>query len=416
MQELLNALFSLRPEGWLTLLLLMAPLTLYFTVSLLAAARERGQERTRLGLVREKIAVALDTEDPPESDEMAEDALAAVKTFPASSAIRRAVVAATRARTLATPDMQAATDAVTAASEARLSTVRNIPNLLMLAGLLGTVLGLAGSIGTLVEPIRNAASATEPGQLATALGQTMSVMQGAFGASLWGILLSLATGIFYALAARQQEAFQDELSAFVHAELMPATFPRALTSQMERMSRYLRDAGQSFQDIHRRLQEVAGQLETVLGQAGDTLGQSLDGLARTSTQIETAFGNIDTSVQQLTQGLSRGVSELVQAQEGAAASLRSSSREMEKNLSAQATSITRLQETVTDNTSTLLQRVQTVGDSLSHASKKFEEAGSNLQVEQSSYAARLDHNFEQLTRALTPVNAPRGDVAPAASD
>jgi hypothetical protein len=50
MQELLNALFSLRPEGWLTLLLLMAPLTLYFTVSLLAAAREspwRWTPRTR---------------------------------------------------------------------------------------------------------------------------------------------------------------------------------------------------------------------------------------------------------------------------------------------------------------------------------------------------------------------------------
>lgn len=416
MQEIINTMFWLRPEGWLTLWGLMIPLALVFALALLKAARERAQERTRLKLVREKIAVALDTEDPPESDEMAEEALAAVASFPASSAIHRAVVAVTRARTLATPDVQAATDAVSAVCEARLSTVRNIPNLLMLAGLLGTVLGLAGSIGTLVEPIRNAARATEPGQLASALGQTMSVMQGAFGASLWGILLSLITGIAYALAARQQEAFQDELSAFVHAELVPATFPRALTSQMERMSRYLRDAGQSFQDIHRRLQEVAGQLETVLGQAGDTLGQSLDGLAKTSTQIETVFGNIDTSVQQLTQGLGRGVSELVQAQEGAATSLRSSSREMEKNLSAQATSITRLQATVENSTSTLLQRVQTVGDSLSHASKKFEEAGSNLQVEQSSYAARLDHNFEQLTRALMHGSAPRGDVAPAASD
>ncbi|EYB66506.1 hypothetical protein DEIPH_ctg103orf0032 [Deinococcus phoenicis] len=411
MQALIHALLSLRPEGWLTLILLMAPLTVYFIVNLLAAARERHQERTRLKLVREKIAVALDTEDPPESDEMAEDALAAVKTFPASSAIRRAVVAVARARTLATPDIQAATDTVVASSEARLSTVRNIPNLLMLAGLLGTVLGLAGSIGTLVEPIRNAARATEPGQLASALGQTMSVMQGAFGASLWGILLSLGTGIAYALAARQQEAFQDELSAFVHAELVPAIFPRALTSQMERMSRYLRDAGQSFQDIHKRLQEVAGQLETVLGQAGDTLGQSLDGLARTSTQIETVFGNIDTSVQQLTQGLSRGVSDLVQAQEGAAASLRASSAEMERSLSAQANKVEHLQETINTQTSALLGRVQTVGDALSNASKKFEEAGSNLQTEQSNYAARLDRNFEQLTRALA-----RGDVAPAAGD
>lgn len=411
MQTLIQTLFWLRPEGWLTLWLLMIPLTALFVLTLIKAAAERSLERTRLKQVREKIAVALDSDDPPESDEMAEDALGAVKGFPERSAIRRAVVAVARARTLATPDVQAASDAVIAVSEAQLSTVRNIPNLLMLAGLLGTVLGLAGSIGTLVEPIRNAARATEPGQLAGALGQTLSVMQGAFGASLWGILLSLGTGVVYALAARQQEAFQDELLAFVHAELVPATFPRALTSQMERMSRYLRDAGQSFQDIHKRLQDVAGQLETVLGQAGDTLGQSLDGLAKTSTQIETVFGNIDTSVQQLTQGLGRGVSELVQAQESAATSLRTSSREMEKNLSAQATSITRLQDTVTHNTERLLERVQTVGDALSRASGKFEEVGADFQVEQSNYAARLDRNFEQLTRTLA-----RGDAAPAASD
>lgn len=411
MQELIKTMVELRPEGWLTLVVIMLPLTVMFVAALLGAARTRQKERTFLKLVRERLAPALDSDDPPESDEMAEDALAIAKTFPERSVVRRAVVAVARARMLATPDVKAATDAVTAVSEAPLAGVRNIPNLLMLAGLLGTVLGLAGSIGTLVEPIRNAARATEPGKLAEALGDTMSVMQGAFGASLWGILLSLCTGVAYALAARKQEAFQDEMLAFVHTELVPATFPRALTSQMERMSRYLRDAGQSFQDIHRRLQDVAGQLETVLGQAGTTLGQSLDGLAKTSTQIETVFGNIDTSVQQLTHGLSQGVSDLVQAQEGAATSLRASSREMEKSLSAQAHKLEHLQETINSQTSSLLQRVQTVGDQLSNASRKFEQAGSDFQVEQSNYAARLDRNFEQLTLALT-----QNDAVSAAND
>ncbi|MCD0176589.1 hypothetical protein IHN32_11620, partial [Deinococcus sp. 14RED07] len=281
-----------------------------------------------------------------------------------------------------------------------LAAARNIPNLLMLAGLLGTVFGLAGSISSLSGPIRNAARATEPGELANALGNTMSVMQGAFGASLWGILLSLGTGIVYTLASRTQEAFQDQLTAFVHAELVPATFPKAITSQMERMGRYLRDAGNSFQDIHKRLQDVAGQLETVLGQAGDTLGQSLTQLAQTSTQIETVFGSMDESVRQLTAGLNQGVSDLVQAQESAATSLRSSSHEITGQLSAQATSITRLQETVTTETTRLLERVSTVGDALSRASGKFEKAGEVFQTEQSNYAARLDSNFEQLTRTL----------------
>lgn len=401
MQNFFSAMFQLRPEGWLTLLLIMLPMSLYFLAAVSRAASTRRAELGRLKIVREKISVALDSDDPPESDEMAEDALGAVRNFPESSAVRKAVVAVTRARSLATPDLQAASGAINAASESELAAVRNIPNLLMLSGLLGTVLGLAGSIGSLVEPIRNAARATEPGELAGALANTMSVMQGAFGASLWGILLSLLAGIMYALASRQQEAFQDRLSEFVHAELVPATFPRAITSQMERMGRYLRDAGNSFQDIHKRLQEVAGQLETVLGKAGETLGQSLTQLSGTSAQIEKVFGNMDQSVQQLTAGLSQGVGDLVQAQESAATSLRSSSRELAGHLEQQATTITRLQSTVETQTSTLLERVGTVGDALNRAGKQFEDAGSVIQTEQSNYAARLDRNFENLTKVLS---------------
>ncbi|UTA50118.1 hypothetical protein MSS93_10025 [Deinococcus radiodurans] len=225
MSEFLNTLFQLRPEGWLVLLAVMLPLTLYFMRALAVARQRRQQERSFLEQIRQVVLPALDTEDPPESDEVAEDAWRAAQALPATSAVRQAVVAVTRARTLATPDLQAATQAVGAAAQAGLSSARNIPNLLMLAGLLGTVMGLAGSIGTLVTPIRNAARATEPGELADALASTMSVMQGAFGASLWGILLSLGTGVAFALAARAQETFEDELNAFVHAELVPATFP-----------------------------------------------------------------------------------------------------------------------------------------------------------------------------------------------
>ena len=402
--DLLLSLLRLRIEGWIVVGVFMLPLTLYFAVALGRAAKTRRDERGRLAAVRQKINVALDNDDPPESDEMAEDALGVVRSFPVRSAVRQAVVAVTRARGLATPDLQAASGAVSAAAEAELAAVRNIPNLLMLSGLLGTVLGLAGSIGSLVGPIRNAARATEPGALAGALANTMSVMQGAFGASLWGILLSLVTGVLFTLASRQQEAFQDELSAFVHAELVPATFPRAITAQMERMGRYLRDAGNSFQDIHLRLQDVAGQLETVLGKAGDTLGQSLTQLSGTSAQIEKVFGNMDESVKQLTTGLSQGVSDLVQAQESAATSLRSSSGELASHLSQQATTISRLQNTVETQTSTLLERVGRVGDALSKASSKFEEAGSALQTEQSSYAARLDRNFETLHKVLGKQN------------
>jgi len=401
MQQLIQTLFWLRPESWFIVTFVMLPLGLYFLAVLIGVRRFRGQEAVRLKLIREKITPHLDAEDAEDAEDLAEDVRALALTFPAASVVRQLVVAVSRARVLATPDMQAVTSALGVMTESRLATVRNIPNLLMLAGLLGTVVGLAASLGSLAPQIASAAKATEPGDLARALGGTLDVMQSAFGASLWGIVLSLIASVIYTFVSRGQEHFQDGLTAFAHAELVPAVFPRALTGQMDKLGRYLRDAGNSFQDIHVKLQGVAGQLETVLGQAGATLGESLTKLSETSAQVGTVFGSMDQTVKDLTNGLNKGVSELVQAQEGAATSLRASSQEIQQRLGEQAHTVSRLQETVTERTSSILQRVQDVSDALGRAGSKFEQSGEMFQTEQSNYAARLDRNFEQLARKLT---------------
>ncbi|UFA51887.1 methyl-accepting chemotaxis protein [Deinococcus radiophilus] len=404
----LTAFTQLRQEGWIILGALMVPLTVFFVWGLLRAAQQRQAERRQMAEVSSLLNEhnPYDPEEPPDSEDLAEAVREKMEQLPAGGAVRRAMQLVDRARMMATPDLEGGVEAVQAASGAPLAAVRNVPNLLMLSGLLGTVLGLAGSIGTLAEPIRNAATATEPGALAKALAETMTLMQGAFGASLWGILLSLATGIAYALAARQQEQHQDQLAEFIHVDLVPALFPRAITGQMERMGRYLKTAGDSFENIHVKLSSVAGQLETVLGQAGETLGQSLTQLSATSTQIETVFGEMNQSVSELTEGLSRGVSDLVQAQEGAAQSLQTSSRELQDHLSQQAQIVTGLQETVGERTSLLLERVDQVGDNLGRAAKNFEQAGQSIQAENSAYASRLDRNFERLERQLSRQETP----------
>lgn len=413
MQQLFQTLFQLRPESWLIVIFVMLPLSLYFGVVLIGAARFRRTETTHLKLIREKITPQLDSEDGDidDADDLAEDLRALALNFPADSVVRQLVVAVSRARLLATPDMQAVTSALSVMTESRLATVRNIPNLLMLAGLLGTVLGLAASLGKLAPQIASAAKATEPGELARALGGTLEVMQSAFGASLWGILLSLAASLLYTFVSRSQEHFQDSLTAFAHAELVPAVFPRALAGQMDKLGRYLRDAGSSFQEIHVKLQGVAGQLETVLGQAGATLGDSLTKLSETSAQVGAVFGSMDQTVKELTEGLNKGIGELVQAQEGAATSLRASSQEIQQRLGEQAHTVSRLQETVTDRTSSILQRVQEVSEALGRAGNKFEQSGEALQVEQSNYAARLDRNFDELTRTLGQTQAAQSQAA-----
>ena len=400
MEQLLSALLNLRPEGRLVLLVIMLPLTVYFLLTVLRARREAGTEHTRLQAVRARVQPALDTEDPPEAEEMADEALEVVRAYPEGSLIRRVVLAVTRARTLATPDTQAATEAVIQVGESRLGLVRNVPNLLMLAGLLGTVLGLAGSLSTLAPQLAAAAQATAPTQLAQSLGQTMTAMQGAFGCSLWGILLSLTASIIYSLVSRRQEAFQDEVAQFVHSELIPAVFPRTLTSQMDRMSRHLRDVSSGFRDIHSQFTAVAGQFETVMSRAGETLGQSLERLTETSSQVGEVFGNMDRTVRDLSQRLGEGVAQLAQAQEGAASSLRVNSKEMQQHLEGQTRTVGKLQEQVTLDTERLLKGIDAVSAALGRAGQKFEDSGLTFRTEQSAQAARLDRHFETLSGSL----------------
>ena len=400
MDHLFSALLNLRPEGWLVLLVIMLPLTVYFAVTVLWARLDAHTEHTRLRAVQVKVQPALDTEDPPEAEEMAEEVLAVARSYPERSLIRRVVVAVTRARTLATPDTQAATEAVIQVAESRLGLVRNVPNLLMLAGLLGTVLGLAGSLSTLAPQLAAAAQATAPTQLARSLGDTMTAMQGAFGCSLWGILLSLVTSMVFSLVSKRQEAFQDEVAQFVHSELIPAVFPRTLTSQMDRMSRHLRDVSSGFKEIHTQFTAVAGQFEAVMSKAGETLGQSLERLTETSSQVGEVFSGMDRTVKDLSQRLGEGVTQLAQAQEGAATSLRVNSREMQQHLEGQTRTVGKLQEQVTLDTQRLLQRIEGVSEALGRAGQKFEESGLSFRTEQSGQAARLDRHFETLSGSL----------------
>lgn len=400
MKNLFSALLNLRPEGWLVLLVIMLPLSVYFLLTVWRARGEAATEQARLQVVRGKVQPALDTEDPPEAEEMAEEALGVVRAYPEGSLIRRVVLAVTRARTLATPDTQAATEAVIQVGESRLGLVRNVPNLLMLAGLLGTVLGLAGSLSTLAPQLAAAARATAPTQLAKSLGETMTAMQGAFGCSLWGILLSLTASMVFSLVSRRQEAFQDEVAQFVHSELIPAVFPRTLNSQMDRMSRHLRDVSSGFKEIHTQFTAVAGQFEAVMSTAGETLGESLERLTQTSSQVGEVFSGMDRTVKDLSQRLGEGVAQLAQAQEGAATSLRVNSKEMQQQLEGQTRTVGKLQEQVTLDTERLLKRIEGVTEALGRAGQKFEDSGLTFRTEQSGQAARLDRHFETLSSSL----------------
>lgn len=94
----------------------------------------------------------------------------------------------------------------------------------MFVGLLGMVMGFVGLIGIFVILICNVVWVIELGEFVDVFVSIMSVMQGVFGVSLWGILLSLGIGVVFVLVVCVQEIFEDEFNVFVYVEFVLVIF------------------------------------------------------------------------------------------------------------------------------------------------------------------------------------------------
>lgn len=398
----LATFLQLRPEGWGVLLGLMLPLTLFFLTLTVRVRADVRRERALLAALqaRTRAVLATDPDDRPESEDTVEDLRSAISSAPPRSVVRRAFEAAAHARALATPNLAAVADALGAANDARLSGVRNIPNLLMLAGLLGTVLGLAESIASLAPQIARAAQATEPTQLAQALGSTMQTMRGAFGSSLWGITLSLLGALWLSGTAREVERLGDDLCEFVLAELMPAVFPRALEGQIERMVRFLKGAGDTFHALHTNLEQVATTFDTVLTTAGSTLKDSLDGLQTTSAQVREVFTGINASVDTLSGKLADGARDLAAAQDIATRTLREAHTDLGGQLRKQSGQIGELQQRFADDAARILAGVQDVNDALGRTTRTFAETTRTYEDGQRRHLDRLDSGLQEVGQQL----------------
>ena len=104
---------------------------------------------------------------------------------------------------------------------ARLSFARNAPNLLLLAGLFGTVIGLAGMVATLGPQIEGTLHTADPLTLTRNLGETLQHMQNAFACTLWGILASIVVAMWTRKLTARQSDLLAQLQEFGIREFAP---------------------------------------------------------------------------------------------------------------------------------------------------------------------------------------------------
>ena len=332
----------------------------------------------------------------------------ALKSAPRSSLVHRVVRAVLNARVINNPDVEAIISLLLARESVQLGVVRNVPNLLMLAGLLGTVFGLAGAVGGLSSQIAQSIREGNVDALSKALVQTLGQMQGAFGATLWGILLSIISAVLLGNTSSTRAKFAAELQDFVLIDLVPAVFPRSSAAQLEQQRKISKRSQESIQQLKNVLDKAVVGFETVLGNTSSRVQQSLEELGDASEKALKAFDQVMNGVSELKVALKEGADNLATSQANSAKVFSNASEDLRQQFAGQAQQINLFQKTFLDGSVKILERIDDVSGRLDQTVKVFRDENAAQLNFGNKILDRLDVRFERLEKVLVKVPEVKG--------
>jgi len=213
----------------------------------------------------------------------------------------------------------------------RLSFPLVAPNLLMLCGLIGTVLGLSATIPELSEQVRHATSNADPAQLGESLGATLSKMQLAFWATLAGVASALTVGFFTRHVSHRQNEFLADVQEFMVSELGPRVLPQQKEATIEDLSKALKDVKTVIKQVPAIMESAAETFSGALGSASDYMQQTLTGLSDVATSVRSSLESAASDVRTGAQNLAKATDAVATASDGLRmyhADLTSSHKEM----------------------------------------------------------------------------------------
>jgi len=287
-----TAFFQARPEGWAVIAVIVAAFA-YCLYRLWCIRHDLAREERDLAAAREAtrqhgLAVAashLSRWLPGADGAVARDTTVAV-----------AVRSVWASRHLAGTDLEAIATLLAQREARRLAAVRAYPNRLMLLGLLGTVIGLAGALTPLAAQMTQIKDATDPTALSQELDKMLRHMNQAFACTAWGIVAAVLSSFGIATVGGRQVALLGDIQDFTLSEFAPVVLPRGQEAHLENIETILRRSQEFLEAVGTRMDNSAKEFSAAIEDAGAAMQRSLTRLndlaGGVSSTLTTASDNV----------------------------------------------------------------------------------------------------------------------------
>lgn len=406
--DVFKAFTQARPEGWLVIALIIIPITAIALFQLWKIGRHLKSERRVLSKYKQSI---------PENAniDQAETAIEnCLQSSPRDSLVTRAARSLWHSRGIPNPDLEAIATMLDQSEAARLSFARTAPNLLLLAGLLGTVLGLAGAIGTLGPQIQNTLQTTDPIHLTRDLGFTLQHMQTAFACTLWGILAAIIVAGFTRGVVAKQSNFLAEVEEFMIHDLVPYLIPKSQAAQLDDIRKVLTTGQRFLSQISEKMASASEQFEKVLTSAGDHMKVSLESLQTLTGNIQTTLTEASVNVQnsanalitstetikESTENLKEQHTDLRNAYTNLQNLFDESRKSLEEQITHQLEQIGKLRQDFGDSAQKIVNHIDKVSERLSESTQAFNKAGEKYLNSNTELRNDLSGRFKRLEESL----------------
>jgi len=307
---------------------------------------------------------------------------------------------------------------------AKLRFARTAPNALLLMGLLGTVLGLAQTVGSLVEPLGNALNNTTPQEVFSLLSFTLQQMGVAFSCTFWAIGLAILVNAASGWMTRHVMNTLNRWDVCVIRDVLPQVMPKSVEAQVD----LLRQTATEIKNIVIEtrhfmayiapvMREAAEQFQKVLSAAGEAMQKSIGTLTDTVTTMQRRLEDVSSSVGAGAQALTKGSEELRKSTESLAEyheNLRNAHAELlnvfqqarhdlENQIEGQLKQIGRLDENFRRNAQEIVARIHEASERIGECITAFREAGDrftkegvNIHTQVTSYHRQMEESLDRL--------------------